>query len=250
MIGPLVALLFSATPAQALEAHYQAYAAGLNVIEMDARFDIGADRYKIELDYRTVGSFGLLAGAQQKTVVQGRMERGKAIPDTFLSNGMWRGSPRITAIDYPAGLPEVRQLVPPNATEREPVPTDRQANTMDTLSAMATLIAQVNATGRCDGNLTTFDGRRLASLESRTSGMQPLEPTGRSSYAGPTLRCDLVGRQLAGFMLDEDRERLLRPQTGTAWFASVMPGAPMIPVRVAFRTRWFGEATMYLAPKN
>jgi hypothetical protein len=34
---------------------------------------------------------------------------------------------------------------------------------------------------------------------------------------------------------------------GTAWFASLVPGGPKIPVRIAFHTRWFGEATMYLA---
>jgi hypothetical protein len=81
----------------------------------------------------------------------------------------------------------------------------------------------------------------------RTGG--ELEPTGRSSFAGRALRCDFVGRQSAGFMLDEDRERLQQPQMGTAWFAAVAPGGPKIPVRMAFRTRWFGEATMYLTKR-
>lgn len=244
------AALASPGPAAAVEAHYEAYAAGLNVVSMDARFDIGADRYRVELDYKAVGAFGVVARSQQRTVVQGRIVGGKVAPYSFASSGSVRGSPRVTQIDYATGQPQVKQLVPPNEAEREPVLPERQTDTIDTLSAMASLIAQVNATGRCDGKVMTFDGRRLASLEARTSGPQALEATGRSSYAGPTLRCEFTGRQLGGFMLDEDRAKLMQPQVGTAWFAAVVPGGPLIPVRVAFRTKWFGEATMYLATKE
>ena len=156
---------------------------------------------------------------------------------------------RLTLIDYRDGQPTVRQLVPPTETEREPVQPGQQTDTIDTLSAMAELIHTIQRTGRCDGRVTTFDGRRLSVLEARTSGPQSLDPTRRSSFAGMTLRCDFVGRQLAGFMLDEDRTTLQRPQTGTAWFAATAPDGPVVPVRIAFRTRWFGDATMYVAPR-
>ena len=112
---------------------------------------------------------------------------------------------------------------------------------------MAVLVHRVSTTGRCDGTVKTFDGRRLAVLEARTEGGQVLEPSGRSSFAGNTVRCAFVGRQIGGFTLGEDRAKLARPQMGTAWFAAVTPGGPKIPVRIAFQTRWFGEATMYLA---
>lgn len=245
-----IIVLVTAAPAGAIEAHYDAYAAGVNVIEMDARFEVGADRYRVELDSRTVGAFGLLMRNTSKTVVEGRFVGARPVPDRFFSTGTLRGGPRVTQIDYVGGKPTVRQLVPPNDAEREPVPPAQQADTVDTLSAAAELLHQVNTTGRCEGRATTFDGRRLSVLEARTSGEQVLEPTGRSSFAGKALRCEFVGRQLGGFMLNEDRERLSQPQAGTAWFAAVVPGGPMIPVRIAFKTRWFGEATMYLARRS
>ncbi len=114
---------------------------------------------------------------------------------------------------------------------------------------MVEVIRQIGATGRCDGRETVFDGRRLGSLEVRTAGQQMLEPTGRSSFSGMALRCDFTGRQTGGFMLDTDRATLERPQTGTAWFAALGPGGPVVPVRVTFHTRWLGEATLYLAAK-
>ena len=126
------------------------------------------------------------------------------------------------------------------------MPAEQQRGTIDTLSAMAQLLDQVNRTGRCDGVVQTFDGRRLASLRSWTVGMAPIPPSSVSSFSGPALHCEFEGRQLGGFMLDEDRATLQRPQRGNAWFAAVSPGGPMLPVRISFHTRWFGDATMYL----
>ncbi len=245
----LLCSLVASTPARAIDAYYEAYAAGLEVIDMDASLDVAPERYRMRLDYRTVGAFNLVMRSHQETTVEGRFMGARPMPERFYSAGTLRGGPRVTQIDYQAGLPVIRQLVPPNETEREAVPTAQQAETVDTLSAVAELIHQVNTTGRCEGRATTFDGRRLSTLEARTSGEQVLEPTGRSSFSGPALRCDFVGRQLAGFLLDEDRERLQRPQAGSAWFAAVTPGGPKIPVRIVFKTRWFGDATMYLATK-
>ncbi len=238
-----------AQPGGAIQAYYEAYAAGVNVIDVEAAFTVDADRYEIRLDYRTVGAFGLLLSSRQHTVVEGRFVGMRAAPVRFYSSGVLRGVPRVTQIEYRDGQPVVRQLQPATEMEREQVSAADQANTVDTLSAMAELIRRINTSGRCEGRLATFDGRRLSELEARAGGEQELERTGRSSFAGRALRCDFVGRQLGGFMLDEDRERLRRPQTGTAWFASVTAGGPKIPVRIAFRTRWFGEATMYLANK-
>lgn len=246
----LLGAVSAAGPAAAVEAHYQVYAAGLNVVDIDAQLDVSAERYRVKIGYRTVGAFDLVLHGQQDTTAEGRFAGTRPMPERFYSAGVLRGAARVTQIDYRGGEPSVRQLVPPNDTEREAVAAAEQAGTVDTLSALAQLMQQVNATGRCDGRVRTFDGRRLSELEVRTAGEQVLERTGRSSFAGPTLRCDFVGRQLGGFTLGEDRERLQRPQEGTAWFAQAVPGGPKIPVRVAFRTRWFGDATMYLAARG
>lgn len=249
VIGLAVLSALCLRPAAALEVHYEAYAAGLNVVDMDADFDVGADRYRVRLDFHTVGGFSLLVRSAISSTTEGRFVADRPVPQRFFSSGTLRGGTRVTQIDYQGGQPVIRQLQPPNETEREAVPPEKQRDTVDTLSAMAELMHRVNTTGRCEGRETTFDGRRLSVLEARTEGEQALEATGRSSFAGMTTRCAFTGRQLGGFTLDEDRAELARPQMGTAWFAAVTPGGPRIPVRIAFRTRWFGEATMYIAGK-
>ena len=159
-----------------------------------------------------------------------------------------RGRPLVTQIDYPGGNPRVVQLAPPVEDDRESVPASLQPGTIDSLSAMAELVASVARTGRCDGAQRTFDGRRLSELSARTVGEESLAPTGRSTFSGRALRCDLEGRQIAGFAKDAD-PAAARPLHGSAWFASLAPGTPAVPVRISFETRFFGAATAYLVAK-
>lgn len=237
----------AAAPAP-IRAHYAAYAGGLNAINLDAEFLVTQQQYRIHLTYRTSGAVGLIVRGEQDTTVEGRFANGVPQPSRFFSAGHMRGRPRVTQIDYIGGQPRISQLVPSNAEdEREAVPEAQQLGTVDTLSAMAELVRQVAATGRCDGRAMTFDGRRLAEMQSRTMGQEMLEPTGRSSFSGPALRCDFVGRQLGGFKTEDDPVKVRQPHRGVAWLASITPGGLMIPVRMQFEAPFFGSATMYLA---
>ena len=242
-------LLLSAVPALAdpVRAHYQAYAAGLPVVAMDAEWDVQPGTYQVRLGFRTLGALALAYSGQSSSTAEGRFDGARVLPRRFYSAGVLRDVQRVTQIDYPGRDPQIRQLVPPNDEEREPVPPADQAGTTDSLSALALLVRNVNLTGRCDGQVRTFDGRRLGELAARTGPVQTLDPTSRSSYAGPALRCDFEGRQLGGFIKNGDREALRRPQRGTAWFAAVTPGGPKLPVRIEVQTRWVGAVTMYLA---
>jgi len=244
----LLLCLSPAARAQPVSAHYAAYSTGLNVLSLNAEFAVGPRDYRVHLTYHTAGTVGLLVSAEQDTVVEGAFNGDRPAPRRFYSAGHLRGRPRVTQIDYPKGQPEIRTLTPPNEQEREPVPPADQVGTVDSLSAMAQLVRQVNATGRCDGHSRTYDGRRLAELTARTAGREVLEQTSRSSFAGTALRCDFAGRQLGGFLLDADRAKAQRPRRGTAWFAAATPGGPMIPVRIQFETDLIGNLTMYLAP--
>jgi hypothetical protein len=220
--------------------------AGLRVFTVDALVEQSEAAYRVELAYRTVGLVGALFSADLHSRVQGQFAQLRPLPQRFLNWGHWMGKPRQTLIDYPDGEPVVVTLVPPNETEREPVPPEMQAGTVDSLSAIAMLTRQFAATGRCDGSLRVFDGRRLSQITSRTGGEEVLEADRGSFFAGKAMRCDFEGRQLAGFWLDDDKEKATRPQNGTAWIARLSPAAPPVPVRMSFEVRLLGHATMYL----
>ena len=229
-----------------VHASYDTYAAGMHVAEVETGLSFGPWTYQMNLGYHTTGIAGLFSRGHQFDVVDGAWRGLQAKPSRFVGEGSWRGVDRQAEIEYQNGKPIIRHLEPPNDAEREPVPDTLQANTVDTLSALAELIRVVDMTGRCETAVRTYDGRRAVEIEAHTAGEEVLEPTGRSSFAGKTLRCDFSGRMLAGFLFGDDRGRDGRPMHGSAWLAPVVPGGPKLPVRLAFQTRWFGDATMYL----
>jgi hypothetical protein len=225
---------------------YDTYAAGIEVMQLAADFGIGPWNYQIRIDYHTTGLVGLLYRGHQVNTVRGVWQDDKAAPVEFFGRGEWRGQQRRTLIDYDHGLPEVRELDPPQQSEREPVPPDLQLHTMDTLSALAQLMRRVERSRTCETSVHTYDGRRMLEIAARTGGVERLEPTRRSTFSGPALRCDFEGREVAGFLLGDNDPEHRRPLHGSAWLAPLAHEGPVLPVRIAFQTRWFGPATMYL----
>lgn len=249
----LAALPFAAQAAEPIHVRYAVYGSvlgiGTNVANVHADFLVMRDAYDVRLDFRTAGVVSTVITAISDSHAAGRFDRGgTAAPAQFTSNGERDRDPRRTLIAYERGEPVIRTLVPNPEPRRDPVPPAEWAGTVDPMSAMAQLVHSVNDTGRCDGHLTTFDGRRVVSFTSHTVGMQDLPHTGHSSFAGPALRCDVVSQQIAGFKHDSDEPRMHRPQPASAWFARIAPDGPLVLVRATFPAIFFGMVTMYLEP--
>jgi hypothetical protein len=232
--------------ALALHATYETYAAGIHVAEVDTGFRFGPSGYEMNLGYHTTGMVGFFFRGHQFDRVMGAWQGLRAVPSEFIGQGEWHGEKRLADVGYQRGKPIIHELIPPNVDEREPVPDAFQANSIDTLSALAALIHVVADTGRCETTVRTYDGRRAVEIEAHTVGEEMLEPTSRSSFAGKALHCDFSGRMLAGFMFGDNRARDSKPMHGSAWLAPVGAGEPPLPVRMTFETRWFGDAVMYL----
>jgi hypothetical protein len=226
---------------------YDTYAAGVEVMRMNASFGLGPWNYHIDLDYHTKGLVGLLYSGRQTNRVRGVWKDERAAPVEFSGEGVWGGRQRRTLIDYSRGLPQVKDLAPPEEGPRAPVPPELQRNTVDTLSALVQLMRNVERGDTCETAVRTYDGRRVLEFVARTGSREMLAPTSRSIFSGQALRCDFESRELAGFLLGRDDPEHRRPLHGSAWLAPAMPGAPPLPVRIAFQTRWFGWATMYLS---
>lgn len=240
-------LLGAPATAEPFRATYAVVAAGMTVMEVEALIDLATpERYRIETSVRLTGMARVLVSGEQVTMAQGTWDGRLARPVRFASDGNWRGEPRRILMEYPGGEPAVRALVPPNESEREPVPADLQRGTVDSFSALAHLSRTVGATGSCDGSAAVFDGRRRSEFSAQTVTWERLAGW-RGSWGGEALRCTFEGRVVAGFRLDDTQgQEWRRPQQGTAWLASVRPGTPPIPVRLQVPSRFFGPVTIYL----
>jgi hypothetical protein len=234
-----------ATPGYSDRLTYSVYAAGLHVADVETRLASGPWTYQLDLAYHTTGLVGFFDRGRQLNSVNGTWQADQADPESFNGVGVWRGHDRVARIDYENGMPIIRQLVPANEAERQPVPPAMQAHSIDTLSALLELLRTVAQTGRCELTVRTYDGRRATEVEAHTAGEDVLAQTDRSSFVGRALRCDFTGRMLAGFRF-ADRPEDVKPLHGSAWLAPLVPNGPPMPVRMTFETHWFGDATMYL----
>ena len=240
----------AAAGSTATRLNYAAYIGGLNAFDLTATVAMSPQSYRMEVVFRLTGTIGALIHAESTSTVDGRFDGTTPEPRMLFSAGHFRGRPHVMQMEWPEGKPLIRQMSPPDEDQRDPVPPEQQAHTMDSLSAIVALLQRVATTGRCDGVVRTFDGRRLSELAAHTVGEETLPETDRSPFKGPALRCDVEGRQLAGFPVDGDQAELRRPHHGSAWFASLAPGEPLVPVRITFGERSFGQATLYLTGRS
>jgi hypothetical protein len=235
----------AAATAQPVRAVYEVYAAGMTILQLEAVFDLSPTGYRVETRFRTQGVAAGVVPGEQTSRVSGAWAGAMARPETYHSAGTWRGRARRITLGWEAGNPVVRSLEPPDEEDREPVPAEARRGTIDALSALAVLSRTVATSGRCEGQAPVFDGRRRSDFYS-TTGQQDLIRPWRAAWHGQALRCSFEGRQTAGFLRDQPRDRAAAPQRGTAWIAPPYAGAPPIPVRIEMASRWFGTATAVL----
>lgn len=244
---PSASSAVAAPPIQRAEMSYAGYVTGFNAMNARVGLELTPSGYQLGISFRTAGMISVFFRGNNLSLVDGTWHGSGVAPRHYESGGIWRGNPRHTEIDYPDGQPHLMAMLPQVEPDRDPVPAAMQRNTIDVLSAVAMLVHSVATTGRCEGIAATFDGHRVSEVKATTVGMETLPPESRSSFSGPALRCDLDGRQLAGFPKDAGPDDMIhKPQHSTVWLASPQPGMPQVPVLLFTEVRNLGHVTLYL----
>lgn len=233
-----LALLLLAAPASAerWRATYVVTVAGITVADAEVRFTLGpaGSPYQIETRTRSRGLASWLMRSQSETRSEGILRAGAPQPRRYQTEGLWRGAPRRTVLDYaPDGTARITTLEPLQDMERTPVPDDARRGHIDPLSALVMLTARVRETARCESQVRTFDGRRVVQFEVTTSPIVQVADRG-------LLRCDVESRPLAGVAMDRPIEEAMRPTRSSLLFGVTQPGAPAIPVQIEIASRWWG----------
>lgn len=241
----LACLAILALPAQATSwtATYQLHAAGLRALEATFVFDVDGPAYRIEVRTRTTGLVGLFASSNQLTVSEGVWQGNQARPRRYRARGTFRGEPRLVEMDWrPDGLPLVSALQPTLAAEqREEVPAEQRAGTVDALTGIVQLSRVVAETGRCESRSRLYDARRLTQVQVRTAGLEQVPNEWGTGLQAQALRCVLETTLVSGLRADQDQARAREPVLTTAWIARVAENAPPVPFRIELASRWWGR---------
>lgn len=236
-------LLLGGLPAsaQVADAVYVVHQAGFRVMEARVRMDFGQRGYRLVADTRSTGLASLFANSHQTLRAEGRWMGNAAVPERFSSQGAYNGQPRRVDMVYRGDQPELLAQVPPDAGERTPVPPELRRGTVDILSALARLVRQAGATGRCDGDQAVFDGRRRLEWSARTDQGGPQIAAAGGRWPGPLIACSFTSRVVSGFRLRDDPAEVGRPRSGTALLATVRPDLPPLPVQIEFPWGFLGN---------
>jgi Protein of unknown function (DUF3108) len=228
-----------------IDLSYDGYAAGFRMLTLQSELWITPMDYRIVVAGRTAGIVGVAYHAHWQSTAKGTWTDGAVNALRFDSVGVFGGQPRHVAIAFHQGDAELGALQPPDDGEHTPVPPALRHRVIDGLSVTAMVIHQVAKLGRCQGQVRSYDGRTVEALMLRTVGNEVLPASGRSSWHGHTLRCQIDARTLGGFYHDEQSDPL-KTHSETLWLGNVLAGVPALPVRMTASSYNLGHIVFYL----
>jgi hypothetical protein len=232
----------SAAEADIINTHFVVFGfAGVEVLSMDSRTEEGGGKYAISVDYATKGVAKMFVSLTSRAHVRGRIADGTAQPGWFDRETRRNGVNRVEQVVYrPDGTVEGSSTPPPPTP---PKPADERG-TVDNLSAYFRLQLQLARTGHCAMTARVFDGRHRYDLVFTDAGHQKLSPDGGQNFTGEAIGCHMKRRLLDNGIPAAEQDE--GAHSGTIWYANLVAGDVMVPVRMKLETQ-LGEVHGYLA---
>lgn len=213
---------------------------GMRVLEMHSLLEENPGRYAVSVDFATTGLAGLVIDQKTYAVAHGQLVPGSAIPASFRNQTRRNGIERNSQVSYAADGTVQGSSSPPPLNIVAP---ETARGTVDNLSAYLRLERQLAIKGSCAMTVPVFDGRQRYDLVFTDGGQQTLRPEGGQHFEGAATACKMTryNRQV------EEAEKDEGAQSGTIWYARLIPGSDMMfPVRMKLSTS-IGTVDAYLA---
>ena len=213
---------------------------GLHVLTLNTSVEESGDRYAINSHYATTGVAGLVVDQTTRATTVGRLLPASAQPELFRSETRRNGVERHDQVDYrPDGSVKGNSTRIAFDTE---TPAAAQHGTVDNLTAYFRVERQLAAKGTCALTVPVFDGRYRYDLVFADAGKRVLSPEGGQRLEATAIACRM-SRHDRG---TADQEQNEGAKEGTFWYAPMLPGGVVVPVRMQLETQ-IGTVDAYLA---
>ncbi len=240
VIGDALAQAPSQTDRVAMR--FEVYGAvGLHLVTSRTEIDEVGERYAVVAELATRGVSGFILDLADHSKVKGRLTADSAVPETFRSDVRRNGEDRHDRVDYRGDGSVEATASPPPMT---PIAAPQMRGTVDALTAYLVVERRLGRGGDCTFVIPVFEGRHRYDLSYSDRGEQILAPAGGQNFAGATHACYMKRTEIAGFPADPRKSEGARE--GTIWYARLMPGDLLVPVRMELETE-VGRVTGYLA---
>jgi len=233
-----------ATDADRVEMRIEMYGlAGIHVATNHTVVDEAAERYAITTDVESRGIGAVFVDLTSHSEVRGRLTGTSPRPQAYLGEVHRNGVISRSRVDYAVDGAVTAESTPPVET-RTPVTPPLMRGTVDQLTAFFIIERQLASRGSCALVVAVFDGRRRYDLHFTDAPPEASRPIADRNFNGATQVCHMRREAIAGFL--DDSGRTEGAYEGTLWFARLVRGDMMIPVRMEFSTE-FGTVTGRIA---
>lgn len=212
---------------------YDVYTAGLPALSLRLDIHLSDDRYRIVADMETRGLAGFLFAWRYRGVAEGRIEQGSLRPAQYHAISDTGGTVKVATLAYAPDGGVLATAEPAKEERRDPVPAELTRGSVDILTAVLSVTRTMDRTGRCDGSVPVYDGRRRYDLVFADGGADRASAMAVSAVR----RCQATMRRLAGFL------RTLSPwddgdeaRAAAISVATLRDDLPALPVRLDLAT--------------
>ena len=233
-----------AAEADRVDARFEVFGiAGLHVLTTRTTVEEAADRYAIAADLDTRGLASVFVDLTSHSEVHGRLARDAPYPFDYRADMRRNGTDRHYGLDYRGDGAVINVAAPLSPGRPLFVVAEQQIRgTVDQLTAYFIVERQLAQRGTCTLTVPVFDGSGLYNLRFTDVKREMLSADGYQNFVGPSQICEVVRQDLA---VNPDRN-VDTYRRGKIWYARVIAGDRMVPVRMEFETA-FGSVTGYLA---
>ena len=211
--------------------------AGMHVASGRTVISETGDRYAITGDTQTLGAAGLFQDLKKHSEARGRLVASGAQPETYHDETHRNGTERRDKVDFRAASVASGSSTPPDSGAAVP-----SRGAVDPLTAYFLVERQLGRGGDCAMKVPVFDGHNRYNLVFTDAGEQTLSPSGGQKYSGAAKACRMQREAVSGYPNGEND----MPRQGTIWYARLVPGDLMLPVRLKMATA-IGTVDGYLA---
>ena len=226
---------------------------GMHVATDRTTIEENGNTYAIGGDLKTGGLPGLFQDFQSHATARGRLTATGAQPDSYNADIKRDSGERHDKVDFRVGAVAAGSSTAPakgpakgNVSDISAAPAISTAapprDTLDPLTAYFLVERRLGTGGDCTMSLPVYDGRHRYNLQFADAGEQNLSESGGQHYSGPAKACKMSRENVAGYPTD----KLEMPKRGTIWYARLMPGDLMLPVKLEMVTD-IGSVTGHLA---
>ncbi|MGC2522111.1 MAG: DUF3108 domain-containing protein [Stellaceae bacterium] len=233
----------AAAPPQKLEARFEVFGfAGIHLLTNRTTVEEAAHQYGITMNLDTRGLARVFVDLTSHSDVRGDLDGDTAHPQLYRSDVSRNGVGRHYRVDYGEDGTVVDASTRPSSGSPLPVTKEQIRSTVDQLTAYFLLERQLSDRGTCAMVVRVFDGSGLYNLRFTNFKRETLTADGYQNFAGPAQSCEVVRQDLV--TNPDGSERTY--QRGRIWYARVVPGDDVMPVRMEYDTA-LGVVKGYLA---